>query len=105
MSIIKTYEKFIDSGLISIFENLKSKWWEETSLSSNPNDIYNNKYYKEIISLGEKIIPILIKDLDTANGDWFEALYEITKINPVKKENIGYVKKMSDDWKNWYGNI
>jgi hypothetical protein len=54
--------------------------------------------------LGERVIPILIKDLDSKNSDWIHALSKISGENPIKKENIGYVLKMNQDWKNWYHN-
>ena len=105
MSIIKIYEEFVDNELITLFEDLKNKWWVESSIYSNPRNLYTNENYKKIISLGKKIVPILISDLNTPNGDWFQALQEITGESPILEENIGDVTKMAQYWKNWYNNV
>ena len=102
MAIHKIYEEFIDSKLKSEFLDLKDKWINEAGYFSNPNDLYNNKYYKEIISMGRKIVPILVEDFESKHSDWFTALSEITKCHPIKKENWGNVPKMKKDWENWY---
>lgn len=103
MKIYKIYEEFINNELLVKFNYLREKWEFETGLLSNPNIIYENKYYKEILLLGEDIIPILIKELDS-NKNWFDALCVLTGENPIKKENIGIGKKMKEDWIKWYNN-
>ena len=102
MGVIKVYEEFINSDLITKFYHLKDMWDKDTYVESDPNVKHNNENYREIISLGKEIIPILIKDLDTSNGDWFNALRNITGVDPVIEENRGYHQKMVDDWKKWY---
>jgi len=100
--MIKIYEEFITDRLQSDFISLKKKWIESASLHSNPSLLYGDENYQEIISMGEKIIPILIRDLNTNDGDWIRALNEITGINPIKESNIGYMEKMIQDWREWY---
>ena len=104
MAIIKIYEEFVDNELKSTFEALKNKWIEEVGCQSNPRNLYKNKFYQAIISMGKKVIPILIEDFKSPQGDWFQALYEITGVNPIREGNGGYVPKMIEDWENWYKN-
>ena len=99
--MIKIYEEFISDKLQSDFIELKKNWIDSASFHSNPNLLYDENYQK-IIEMGDKIVPILIKDLDTNNGDWIRALHEITGINPIKESNVGYMEKMIEDWKEWY---
>jgi hypothetical protein len=108
---LKKYNEFFDSELEfksllgqeeSKFLELKTKWLESVGIHSNPSIIYDNKYYKEIINMGKKVVPILINDLKSSDGDWYEALNKITGVNPIKKENNGFVDKMQNDWINWY---
>ena len=103
MNGIKMFEEFVDNNDLKIkFNDLKTKWYDETKFVSDPNEIYNNQYYQKIISLGESVVPILMEDIDSQTGDWFHALKEITGVNPIKEGNGGYVPKMIEDWKNWY---
>ena len=103
MNKIKLYEKFIDSNQIeNTFLNLKENWINEVGYQSNPDILYSNKNYKDIILLGEKVVPFLFKDLVSEGGDWFYALSEILKVNPVKKDHNGYFDKMKKDWQEYF---
>ena len=104
---IKLYEEFItrQQQVKTKFNTLKTKWLESASYHSNPIDLYENIYYKEIIELGKDVIPLLIEDLDSPMGDWYCALNKITGENPIQNINKGITKKMTEDWKKWYGSI
>ena len=80
------------------FTELKNKWFNEAGLYSDPSMLYGNRYYQEIIKLGEKVVPFLKEDLNSPNGDWVYALMEILKVNPIKKEHNGFNDKMKQDW-------
>lgn len=109
---LKKYNEFFDSDLElnnllgqdfhSKFKELKTAWIKSVGIHSNPSILYEDQNYKSIINMGKEIIPYLINDLKSPDGDWFEALYKITGIDPVKSENNGFVDKMRQDWINWY---
>lgn len=80
----------------------KKKWLEETSFHSNPRRKINNEFYKRIIAMQDIAIDLIFEDWNETNNHWFHALSEITGVNPVKYENIGYIDKMKNDWINWY---
>ena len=101
--MIKIYEEFIESEKVqNDFSILKRAWISEVGYQSNPQIIYDNDNYQKIISLGIKVVPILINDLVRENHDWFKALSEILGVNPVKKENEGNFEKMKTDWLEYF---
>lgn len=80
------------------FKHFKNEWIKQTRYHSNPELVYSNENYKEIINLGDKVVPFLIKDLDENDGDWLFALSSILNIDPVNEENRGNWNKMKKDW-------
>lgn len=83
------------------FLKLKEKWEKETMFLSSSSAIYNNSSYIEIIALGEKSIPWIIRDLKKTNKHWFSALNQISGENPVPEEHYGIIPQMKEDWINW----
>lgn len=78
------------------FERLRDKWLEETGLLSCAG--WSNKYYLQIIGMGERAIPFIIEDWETTDNHWFVALSSITGENPVKEESKGYIGEMKQQW-------
>jgi hypothetical protein len=83
------------------FNNLYEKWYEEIKYLSS-SQMFENEYYKKIISLGIAVVPIIIARLKETPEHLFVALNKITNINPVKNENRGKIKKMAEDWILWW---
>ncbi len=83
------------------FTILAKKWEEETKFFSFTRQIVANEHYQQIISMGLKIVPLLLKDLQRTNRHWFFALRSITETNPVPKEHEGKVQLMVNDWISW----
>lgn len=83
------------------FLSLTEKWNEETRIISNPSVIYANQNYLDIISIGTKAIPWILKDWETSDRHWFDALYKITGENPIQSINSGNIIKMKEDWILW----
>jgi hypothetical protein len=86
----------------SVFDNFYEKWHEETKYLSSPTMMFENRYYKKIISLGMVVVPVIINKLKETPCHLFFALYKITGINPVRPENRGNIEKMSNDWIAWW---
>lgn len=106
MVIVSTnagYKTLTDSrsGIAAVFNDFYEKWYEETKYLSSPG-MFKNIYYKKIISLGMDVVPVIINKLKETPCHLFFALHEITGVNPVKSENRGNIKKMSDDWIAWW---
>lgn len=83
------------------FLQLKDKWKSETLYYSSSSHIFNNSAYREIISLGSKTIPWIIRELKKTNDHWFYALKKISGENPIKPDHYGVITKMKEDWIEW----
>ena len=84
-------------------KNLYIMWQKETKLLSS-SEMFKNKNYLQIISIGKPALPTLFKLLNNSSTLLFLALYKITGINPVREENHGNIPAMVADWKNWWRN-
>ncbi len=94
----------IDNQEFKHFLLLKDKWKSETLYFSSSAHIFNNAHYLEIIGLGRKSIPWIIRELKKTNDHWFYALKKITGKNPVNPEHYGIITKMKEDWIAWAKN-
>jgi hypothetical protein len=83
------------------FDFLKSIWKNETLFVSNVSEITNNAAYRNIVSLGQDVLPFIFKDLQENDNHWFYALELLTGQNPIKDEHRGIVPMMKKDWIEW----
>ena len=84
-----------------IFNENYNKWYEGTKYLSS-SKIYDNEYYRNIVSLGVYVIPCIIEKLKESPVQLFEALAEITGEDPVPENHWGDMEKMAEDWINWW---
>jgi hypothetical protein len=89
------------NSLEDVFHELADKWRTETKYLSAVDDIVLNKAYQSIIGIGPKVVPLLLRELQTRPAHWFWALRSITREDPVRPEDLGNVKKMTEAWLNW----
>ncbi|NGM81719.1 hypothetical protein G5B47_04755 [Paenibacillus sp. 7124] len=83
------------------FLDLKNEWLKDIEFCSSIDDIINHKAYQNIISMGFKAVPLILRELEKNPGHWFYALKIITGEDPVKKTDVGRVKKMAESWLEW----
>jgi len=83
------------------FEKLASKWREETSVLSDPHEIFLHPSYQEIIGMGTLALPFIFATLEKQVENWFWALRAITGENPVNDRDLGDLDKMTQAWLNW----
>ncbi len=83
------------------FHRLSQKWKAETGGYSSVSSMVMHPAYLEIISHGEKMIPFILKDLQEKPSHWFIALKTLAKTSPVKPEDAGNIKKMTEAWLAW----
>lgn len=84
------------------FEELATELENDCMFVSSPNQVVSHASYREIVGMGGKIIPLLIKRLDNQPTLWLLALQDITGLNPIKRQNRGNIPMVINDWKNWY---
>lgn len=83
------------------FQRLADKWREETRALSSDSDIMANFAYHQIIGMGERALPLIFEEMQAHGGRWFWALRAITGENPVKREDRGNVRRMTETWLEW----
>lgn len=84
------------------FQSLSSKWKAETGVYSITFQKINDTYL-DIIAMGPKVLPLILKDMTSPNGSahWHSALKAITRINPVKDDELSKPKKIKEAWVKW----
>jgi hypothetical protein len=83
------------------FRRLEAIWEAETLFLSDAHKIIAHPAFQEIISMGDAVVPLLLRDLEVAPRQWVWALARITGANPVQPEDAGDSRKMADAWLRW----
>ncbi|MEM9541055.1 MAG: hypothetical protein AAGA60_16330 [Cyanobacteria bacterium P01_E01_bin.42] len=83
------------------FTDLASQWIQEVEGLSSTVEMTKHPLYQEIIEMGEKVIPLLLEDLQQNPIYWLSALRQITQENPILPEQRGKIKQMAAAWLNW----
>jgi len=96
---MKKLSKFENAVL---FAKLESEWKKETIYLSLTRDIVMNYAYQRIIGMGPAAVPLIMRSMRKNPAHWFWALESITGQNPVKHSHRGNIKKMTEDWLEWY---
>ncbi|MCP2728333.1 hypothetical protein [Limnofasciculus baicalensis] len=91
----------LDPEITNKFYTLASQWQSEVEGISSTAQMSQHPAYQEIISMGTKIVPLLLSELKQNPLYWLSALREITGSNPIKPEQRGRVKQMADAWLEW----
>jgi len=84
------------------FTRLASQWREETRALSSDSDIVANFKYHQIMGMGERALPLIFEEMEAHGGRWFWALRAITGENPVRPEDRGNVRRMTEAWLEWW---
>src|SRR6266446_1203675 len=78
------------------FRRLETVWTAETGYLSSYTDIVEHPAFREIIRLGEAVVPLMLRDLEERPRLWVWALPEITGVDPVPPGEGGNIAKMSE---------
>lgn len=84
-----------------VFGELRDWLLRDTRFSSSMAEREAHPAYQAIVTLGEDVIPLLLRELDTRAGHWFLALTDITGDDPVDPAARGNVRAMTSTWQNW----
>ena len=94
--------------LEATFNELVKVWHKETDFHSNDYFIVNHPAYQRIIEMGEAVLPLIFREMETNGGHWSWALRFITGANPEpapKKLSAGWValdiKAIRKAWLQW----
>jgi hypothetical protein len=83
------------------FRRLEAEWMTEVGHLSSYTAIVNHPAFREIVSMGEVVVPFMLRDLEKQPMLWVWALPEITGADPVSPEDSGKIAKMSEAWLHW----
>ena len=84
-----------------LFNSLADEWWANTAHLSLVSQKVIDRRYQRIISLGRKVVPLILERLARQPADWFWALRAITGDDPVKPQDAGHFQAMQEAWLNW----
>ena len=83
------------------FRSLVREWKRETAFTSSVTGIATNPAYQQIIGMGPKVLPLILKELEQNPDHWFWALTAITGVDPIFPHHRGILSEMTADWLNW----
>ncbi|MEO6670538.1 MAG: hypothetical protein ABIN36_13730 [Ferruginibacter sp.] len=83
------------------FNELATAWKRQTAHFSTMYHKLNNSNYLKIIGSGKPAVPFILKDLQKNPELWHEALYFITKDNPVELKDLNDIIKVQQGWLKW----
>jgi hypothetical protein len=90
-----------EEDLHPIFLTLVDQWRAGVAEISSFTQMVSHPAYLKIISLGPRVIPLLLQELEREPDHWFLALHVLTGADPVKPESRARVRDMAKDWINW----
>jgi len=80
------------------FRRLQAAWMADVEFLSDAGKIIGHPAFQEIIALGDVVVPLMLRDLESGPSLWVWALLEITGEDPVPASDRGSIRKMSDAW-------
>lgn len=83
------------------FTRLSVLWKEHAASLSDPADIKSAPGYRELVSLGPEIVPLILDELRSDPFHWFDVLTDITGEVPFPADDAGDVPKMVSAWRGW----
>jgi hypothetical protein len=83
------------------FRRLEAIWEAETQFLSDAHRIIEHPVFREIITLGDAVVPLMLRDLEKGPRQWVWALPRITGANPVSPGDGGNIRKMAGAWVRW----
>ena len=83
------------------FARHAAKWHAETGFMSSVRDKALHRSYQRIIGMGQKAVPLILRDLRKSPDHWFWALHAITGVDPVPPSDRGRIRRMTDAWLRW----
>ena len=83
------------------FRRLEAVWLKETAYQSSSTKIKNHPAFREVVSMGDAVVPLLLRELTTKPSLWVWALPEITGQDPVAAVDECNITKMTAAWLHW----
>ena len=91
----------VEPGDRERFTELADRWEAETVFLSNLDRATEHPAHKEIVSMGEPAVPLILERMRETGRHWDHALGDITGKNPVKQSDCGKVAAIQASWLEW----
>ena len=91
----------IDPAERQRFNELADQWERETVFLSSTRHVIKHHAHREIVSMGESAVPLIMERMRAQGGHWDYALADITGANPVKRSDWGNIAAMQASWLEW----
>ena len=91
----------VGAGVEAEFRRLADEWLSETAYLSDPVKIFMHRSHIKIIGMGEKVLPLILREVERMSGDWLFALDAISPENPVRPEDRTNLEKAAGVWLQW----
>jgi hypothetical protein len=88
-------------SVASLFERHAAAWKNWNRVSSITSEITSGPDYESIIALGAAAVPLILRSMEHEPDYWFDALMELTWVDPVEPEHYGDIEQMTNDWLRW----
>ncbi len=83
------------------FAHLAAEWRRDTEYQSSITRIAMHPAYRRIIGMGPEAVPLILRDLQDTESQWFWALRAITGEDPIPFEDRGCIDRMTRAWIRW----
>lgn len=83
------------------FRHWEALWRAETAHLSSSSKIIGHPAFREIIRMGQAVVPFMLRDLEQQPRLLVWALPEITGDDPVPVADRGDIVKMTEAWLRW----
>jgi hypothetical protein len=93
--------KLLDNPVEQRFRELVGTWKAAVGVSSSLSEMFAHPSYREVIALGEPVVPFLLAELEREPDWWFAALKAITAADPVAPDSRGRLLEMTRAWLDW----
>ena len=90
-----------DSQLEPVFRRLARKAVRDLGASSDLSRLFASPSYLEVIGLGPKVVPLLLRDMRDSRRPWYVALGAITRHDAAIRVERGDIRGMMDAWLAW----
>ena len=83
------------------FAGLVQRWKRDCMFESSTTKMILQPAYQQIIGMGDKAVPLLLREMEREPDHWGWALHAITRVDPVRREDAGRLAKIAEAWLAW----
>ena len=83
------------------FARLAERWWLEAGGRSISTQMMDSDAFREIVALGEQVVPLILREMEHSHMHWHLALREITGEHTEAGVQPGKVDQIRAAWLGW----